>query len=65
MMFGMLLWPLLLIGLVWLVWQNSRQGEAGPQPSPPLRAGAREILDERYARGEIKREEYLSRRQDL
>jgi uncharacterized membrane protein len=29
------------------------------------RAGARRALDERYARGEINREEYVQRRQDL
>jgi hypothetical protein len=29
------------------------------------RAGARRALDERYARGEIDREEYLQRRKDL
>lgn len=31
----------------------------------PARAAARQILDERYARGEIDREEYLMRKQDL
>jgi Short C-terminal domain len=29
------------------------------------RAGARRALDERYARGELNREEYLQRRRDL
>jgi hypothetical protein len=29
------------------------------------RAGARRALDERYARGEINREEYMQRRKDL
>jgi hypothetical protein len=29
------------------------------------RLGARRTLDERYARGEIEREEYLQRRRDL
>jgi Short C-terminal domain len=29
------------------------------------RAGARRALDERYARGEINREEYVQRRKDL
>jgi hypothetical protein len=29
------------------------------------RAGARRALDERYARGEINREEYMHRRKDL
>jgi putative membrane protein len=34
-----------------------------PTASPPR--SARDILDERYARGDIDREEYLKRRQDL
>jgi hypothetical protein len=29
------------------------------------RAGARRALDERYARGELNREEYMQRRKDL
>jgi uncharacterized membrane protein len=29
------------------------------------RAGARRALDERYARGEINRDEYMQRRKDL
>jgi hypothetical protein len=29
------------------------------------RAGARRALDERYARGELNREEYMQRREDL
>jgi putative membrane protein len=34
-------------------------------PGPDTRAGARRILEERYAKGEIQREEYLQKRQDL
>lgn len=34
-------------------------------PSPDSRAGARAILEERYAKGEIQREEYLQKKQDL
>ena len=32
---------------------------------PNSRAGARRILEERYAKGEIQREEYLQKKQDL
>ncbi|MEJ0028237.1 MAG: SHOCT domain-containing protein [Rhizomicrobium sp.] len=35
------------------------------EPAPDSRAGARRILEERYARGEIQRDEYLQKRQDL
>lgn len=80
MMFGMMfLWPLLFIGLVVLVvWALAggtllagstagRQAAAGRQP-PAAAAqanSAREILRERYARGEIDREEYLAKLKDL
>jgi putative membrane protein len=62
--FGMLLvmfvfWALVIVGLVvgirWLV----RQGR------PPASDGALEILRQRYARGEIDREEFEARRRDL
>ncbi len=66
---GMWLGPLfmlVLLGLVvalfvWLVqWVSGDRGNA--QSEKPT---AREILDARYARGEIDRDEYLKRRQDI
>lgn len=58
--FGMILFWLIPITLV--IWLFARfQGNDKPAASrTPL-----EILDERYARGEVGREEYLSRRADL
>lgn len=32
---------------------------------PPMRSSALELLEQRYARGEIGREEYLQKKQDL
>ena len=45
----------ILVGVWWIV-RNAR---------PTSRSGALDILRERYARGEISREEYESRRRDL
>ena len=48
----------IVIGLV--RWLGGLGGDAG-RPSRTVR----DILDERYARGEIDREEYLKRKQDI
>ena len=32
---------------------------------PPKRSAGLEVLEERYARGEIKREEYLQKKKDI
>jgi putative membrane protein len=71
--FGMgwmwLWWLLLLVGVVvvlvglMLAWRSGdrfRGGGTAPRPS-----SAREILDERFARGEIDEEEYRARRRVL
>ncbi len=64
---GMILGPLLTIGLVVLLialivpFVRSRGGGKAAPGTPT----ARDILDERYARGEIDREEYQRRRQDI
>jgi putative membrane protein len=61
-----LFWGVVIFGGVWLVkslfdaGQRNQGGLAAPrQPS------AREILDQRYARGEISREEYEQIKADL
>jgi len=70
-MFGIfgLLWMLLFfVGLVllivWLVRQFSQDGERSGSRGSGGRSAIR-ILEERYARGEIDRDEYLTRRADL
>ncbi len=57
-----LLLILIVVGLIiWLVVYSARSSR------PPTNGarGAIELLDERYARGEIDRDEYLERRKDL
>lgn len=49
-----------LLGLgVWVVWRASNRGPAATV------GGGLAVLEERYARGEIGREEYLEKRADL
>lgn len=65
MFFGplyMIAWLLILVAAVLLIvrWM----GVAGPGLSPPART-ARDILDERFARGEIDHDEYEKRRRAL
>lgn len=67
MLFGFLLFAgfLILVALVvvWLIRQT-RGGAVAPKlPAAP--ESARELLDARYARGEISREEYLQTVDDL
>ncbi len=68
--------PLLLIGLVvWAVLESTRRRDDHPAgahyplvPAPlagPTAPSARASVDERYARGDIGRDEYLQRRGDL
>jgi putative membrane protein len=59
----MLLWMALIMGgtLLLIIW-GVRQFTGN---KPPDDSRALEILEERYARGEIDREELESRRQDL
>jgi putative membrane protein len=58
--FMILWWGLIIAGIVVLVrWLM------GSSRSMPPGKNAREILDERYARGEIEREEYEQRKRDL
>ena len=60
--FMVLVWGLIIAGIVvlvkWLMTQNS-MGQVPPNKT------AMEILQERYARGEIDRDEYEQKRRDL
>lgn len=58
----MIFWIAVLVAVVVLVVRWLAGGNLG---TGSLSRAPREILDERYARGEIDREEYLRRRQDI
>lgn len=58
-LFMLLFWALVILGIVGLIkWLRSPDG-AGSRPSPL------DILKERYARGEIDRDEYERKKRDL
>ena len=65
--FGMIIWPLVLIalviGVIWYVRSPSYAG-AG-RLRLPRRASGLAILEERYARGEIDRDEYLQKKSEI
>jgi putative membrane protein len=73
MSFGMLLfWTIVVAGIVWLVRNtgshshpSSEQGVPVTKPIGAPRPNARDILDARYACGEISDEQYRSRRDTL
>ncbi len=54
-------WLLLILAVVALVMRAAR----GPAAAPPRPATGLDVLAERYARGEIPREEYLEKKADL
>jgi len=60
---GGLFWLLLLIALFVLVARAARR-PSDRRPSP-TEAGTAEILDARYAKGEIGRDEYLQKKADI
>lgn len=60
--FMLLFWALLIVGIIAVVkWLAGSSAGVG---TPPPKS-ARQILDERYARGEIEREEYEQKKRDL
>lgn len=62
--FGMIVWililALLVAGVVWLF-----RAMTGRSDGLMRRSSALDVLEERYTRGEIKRDEYLEKRRDL
>lgn len=63
MLFGFLFWILIIVGIVllvkWLVEQNK------PGVVAPAGETALDILNKRYARGEIDKKEFDERKKDL
>jgi putative membrane protein len=61
-----LFWGGLILGAVWLVRAVFQPGnQFGSRTQSTQEQSARDILDRRYARGEITREQYEAMRKDL
>lgn len=68
MIFGALMMILVLAAVIAVVVLLVRAFTSGGHAAPPTRSSGRsalDILDERYARGEIDQEEYQQRKKDL
>jgi len=65
LLFMLVFWGLLILGVIWIVRAlTSSQQTSGHNSNIPSKS-AREILDQRYARGEIDREQYEQMKKDL
>lgn len=66
MMIGGIMWlVLLLLGIAAVAWALRNALHVGSAPRPDRRSAGLDILEERYARGEIERDEYLLKKRDL
>jgi putative membrane protein len=61
--FGLLILVLVVVALVWFVRALTRPRERLPETG--RRSAGLDLLDQRYARGEINRDEYLQKRADV
>jgi putative membrane protein len=58
----LLFWALIIAGVVWIVRYTTDWGD---HPRVGRRQPGLDVLEERYARGEINREEYLQKKKDI
>lgn len=68
LLFMLLFWLALILLAVWLVkalFSNGRDRDFPTKAQPGKRSNAQEILAQRYARGEITREQYETMKQDI
>ena len=64
--FGFIFWLLILAAIIaGVVWFVRSQPLAGSQWRERRSSAGLEVLEERYARGEISREEYLQKKRDI
>jgi len=68
--FGMILWIVIIIaviaGMMWLMRSCAVCGMGHRHHDmPPRRSSGLDVLEERYARGDINRDEYLQKKKDI
>lgn len=64
--FMMLIWGIIIVGAIWIGrYLLNLDGELGDILSTNRKKSALDILENRYARGEITREEFETMREDL
>ncbi len=64
--FSMLLGPIILIAIiVGVIWFVRKDASLGALIAPGRRSSGLDVLEERYARGEIGRDEYLEKKRDI
>jgi putative membrane protein len=63
MIVWLVLGGIVIVGIIWLVVARIRR--ASSRRYLTRRSPGLEILDDRYARGEINRDEYLQKREDI
>lgn len=63
--FGWFFWILLIAVVIWVVVRATGQQNPSGDSSKNTDESARELLDKRYARGEIDEEEYTRRKNNL
>ena len=60
--FGLIIWILIIIGIIYLIRALVKDNY---QQTPPPKDSAMEILKERYAKGEINKQEFEEKMKDL
>ena len=68
-LFMLLFWVLVILAIAalvrWLVLETGATEDRGGGPGGDASRSARAVLEERYARGEIDRDEFLQKKADL
>ncbi len=62
----MVVWAVILIAIiVGVVWLVRSMSASNPHHLSPKRSAGLDVLEERYARGEINRDEFLQKKKDI